>query len=146
MGDDTHMPIQGDGIVFPETEFINFKNKSVVYYVANKVGANPIDISTATANPPATNSIAVVNPGEYWEIKRDVNTQAWTASQVSLEDITPFKATLCYNEDLNSFMGFFAFKPSFYWDHKNLVYSHDKDITGIGNDYYVHNLNPNKSR
>ncbi len=136
----------GDGIVFPETEFINFKNKSVVYYVANKVGANPIDISTATANPPATNSIAVVNPGEYWEIKRDVNTQAWTASQVSLEDITPFKATLCYNEDLNSFMGFFAFKPSFYWDHKNLVYSHDKDIVGIGNDYYVHNLNPNKSR
>ena len=50
-----------------------------------------------------------------------------------------------YNEDLNSFVGLFAFRPTFYVDHRNLVLSHDKDFLNIQNKIYVHNLNTLKA-
>ena len=42
-------------------------------------------------------------------------------------------------------MGFFAYRPTFYWDFKNLYFSHDKDFISIGNKYYAHNLNIKKA-
>lgn len=135
----------GGAIVFPQTTYGGSTNDSSVYYVANKVGGSAILIQNAVASPPSVNTIATINSGEYYEVKRDNKISAWTATQVTLKDISPYRSTVQYNEDLNEFMGFFAYRPTFYWDFKNLYFSHDKDFTSIGNKYYAHNLNIKKA-
>ena len=128
-------------ITFIQTIFNDdYRNNASVYYVANKEGAQPVEIKSINASGTST-VIATVNGGEYYEIIRDENTLPWTASKVSFEDITQHKSTVSYNEDLNAFQGFFSFKPTFYIEHKNLFFTQDKDAPGINNDIYVHNIN-----
>jgi hypothetical protein len=135
----------GGNIIFPETNWFGDVNKSSVYYVANKSGAVDIILKTANTDTGVLTDIATISGGEYYEVKRDSNTSAWTATEVDLEDITPSKGTVVYNEDLNSFQGFFSFRPTFYLSHRNLVFSHDKDFDNIENKIYVHNLNTIKA-
>jgi len=117
-----------------------YKNNACVYYVANKEGAQPIDIISVNEAGTST-TIATINGGEYYEIVRDNNTLPWTASEVSFEDITQHKSTVCYNEDLNAFQGFFSFRPTFYIEHKNLFLTQDKDFPSTDNRIFVHNIN-----
>ena len=121
-----------------------YKNNASVYYVANKEGAQPIDIINVDSTGTST-VIATVNGGEYYEVLRDDNALPWTASEVLFEDITQHKSTVCYNEDLNAFQGFFSFKPTFYIEHKNLFLTQDRDVSGINNRIYVHNINYRQS-
>jgi hypothetical protein len=135
----------GGAIVFPQTSFSGSTNDSTVYYVANKLGGSSVVLQTALASPSTVTTIATVNSGQYYEVKRDNKTSAWTATLVTLKDISPYRCTVQYNEDLNEFTGFFAYRPTFYWDFKNLFFSHDKDFAAIGNKYYAHNLNIKKA-
>jgi hypothetical protein len=129
----------GSSVIFPEGESEGFINKSVVYYVANKEGATDVVIKTSNATTGLTD-IATIFGGEYYEVKRDNASLSWTATIVDLSDITPNKNTVVYNEDLNAFQGFFAFRPTFYMNHRNFVLSHDKDISKIDSDIYIHNV------
>lgn len=135
----------GGNIIFPETVWLTNTNKSSVYYVANKTGGANVIISSANATTGVVLNLATVTAGQYYEVKRDNNTSSWSATLVTLDDISPEKSTVMYNEDLNSFVGFFAFRPTFYIDHRNLVLSHDKDFLNIQNKIYVHNLNTLKA-
>ena len=64
---------------------------------------------------------------------------------MTLADITPFKATICYNEDLDAFTGFFGFRPTYYISHKDMIITHDKLFPSISNQMYVHGFNQNKA-
>ena len=135
--------LDGNGsVVFPETTTGGATNDSVVYYVAVKTGSQSLNTGPSVGVPV---SIGTASAGQYWEVVRDTDTGVWRASQVTLDDITPYKATIQYNEDLNEFIGFFPYRPTFYFDHKNQFYTHDKELTGLDNNYYVHNLNTRKA-
>ena len=112
---------------------------NVVNYVALEAGSLPMHIHNDGT------SIARAQAGEYWEVKRDSITGDWVATQVTLADITPFKATICYNEDLDAFTGFFGFRPTYYISHKDMIITHDKLFPSISNQMYVHGFNQNKA-
>ena len=135
----------GGSIIFPETIWLSNKNISSIYYVANKTGAASVAIKSANALTGVATTIANVLSGEYYEIKRNDNKSSWTATAVSLEDISPARSTVMYNEDLNAFQGFFSFKPTFYFNYRNLFFSQDKDYPNILNKVYCHNLNTLKA-
>ena len=135
----------GGDVIFPETTFGTGENDSVVYYVANEVGGSPVTLQTAVASPPSSTVIGTVNAGEYYEVTRENSTGVWSAVQVTLADITPFKATICYNEDLDAFTGFFGFRPTYYISHKDTIITHDKLFPAILNKMYVHEFNPLKA-
>jgi hypothetical protein len=131
----------GTGILLAEgSAFGGNFNNNVVHYIANKAGANPVNVySVGTLG--ALTLIATINGGEYYEVSRKSKTEVWTATQVTLEDITPYRSTISYNEDINSFISYWPFRPTFYFDYRNHVYSHDAENATITNDFYVHNLN-----
>ena len=131
----------GGNIIFPETTWLLNDNVSSVYYVANKIGGLNILLGSANATTGVVSTIGTVLAGEYYEVKRNDNKSAWTATLVTLADISPARSTIMYNEDLNAFQGFFAFKPSFYFNYRNLFFSQDKDYPNIVNKIYCHNLN-----
>lgn len=132
----------GGNIIFPETQFQGFaENKGTMYYVAidpNSISSVPIQ--TAIANPPTTTTIATANAGEYWQISRAKAGDVWVATQVTLADITTPRYTISYNEDLNKFVSYYSFKPTYYISYKDILITHDKDFPNIGNQMYAQNL------
>jgi hypothetical protein len=137
----------GGAVIFPETTFVNSENKATVYYIAvDPDSTNPVEVQNGVANPPSTNTIATANAGEFWEISRGNAGESWVATQVQESDITTPRYTVSYNEDLNRFISYYSFKPTFYIPYKDLLVTHDKDFPNIGNEMFVEDRTGNNAR
>jgi hypothetical protein len=136
--------VGANGLLFQEGESLsNGINKNVIHYIAVSPNSNDFEVLTGNTS---FSSIGTVSAGEYWEVYRDKFGDAWQMRQVTLADVTPAKTTICYNEDLDEFTGFFPFRPTYYISHKDTIITHDKDFTGIGNNMYIHEFNPIKAQ
>jgi hypothetical protein len=127
----------GTGVLFPEGITTLGENNNAVHYVCSLPTGSPFYVNTVSPTGTITGLISV-NPGQCVELKRDKNTLAWTATPVLKSVITPEPFSFSFNENLNAFQGFHAYRSTFLVSHKHDIISHDFLSSGIDNKYYAH--------
>ena len=140
----TGISASGVGLFFPEGTDGTNENTNVVHYVMTDATSNTVWLHTVDSNNVAT-PLTSVTAGQCYMLTRPDASGPWIATLCTLADITPHRATVCFNEDVNEFTGYFPFKPTFYGSHKNFVISHDAFFNGIDNKYYAHDINSLKA-
>lgn len=129
------------GIYFPAGDNIfTEENYNSVYYVCADLTSNDFGIFNLIGG--SVDIIATVLAGECYKVYRVSNTDLWQAVQVTRRDVSPEPFSISYNENLNLFQGYHAFKATFFMSHNDNVLSYDNDIVGIDNKIYIHGEYP----
>jgi hypothetical protein len=129
------------GIYFPAGDNIfTEENYNSVYYVCADLTSNDFGIFNLIGG--GVDIIATVLAGECYKVYRVSNTDLWQAVQVTRREVSPEQFSISYNENLNLFQGYHAFKSTFFMSHNDNVLSYDNDIVGIDNKIYIHGEYP----
>jgi hypothetical protein len=129
------------GIYFPTKDnLFSEENYNSVYYVCSSPISNTFGIFNLTAT--GIDIIATVLAGECYKVYRVSNTDLWQAVQVTRKEVSPEPFSISYNENLNLFQGYHAFKATFFMSHNDDILSYDNDIIGIDNKIYIHGEYP----